>query len=98
MRDAGATIDLLRSTVLSEGGRGGRGGPGGRGGGGGIGGSGGMGSTCVDRDGHVSFVPGGSDGLRGSDGPRGTDGFDGRSGRPGQVTIVYESTTAAAGR
>lgn len=61
------------------------------------GGSGGMGTTCTDADGHVSFVPGGSDGSRGSDGPRGTDGFDGRPGDPGQVTIVYESTKAAAG-
>jgi hypothetical protein len=98
VRDARATIDLLRSTVLSKGGTGGRGGPGGRGGSGGSGGSGGMGTTCTDADGHVSFLPGGSDGFRGSDGPSGADGLDGRPGRPDQVTIGYESTAAAAGR
>ncbi len=57
-----------------------------------------MGTACTDPDGHVSFLSGGSDGSRGSDGASGTDGLDGKHGAPGQVTIVYESTTAAAGR
>ena len=83
---------LVRRAVLSEGGAGGQGGSGGSGGRGGQGGSGGMGTTCIDSDGHVSSLSGGSSGLSGSDGRSGFSGSPGASGSPGRVTLrVVES-------
>jgi hypothetical protein len=86
------TLDVLRGAVASEGGRGGPGGSGGRGGRGGRGGSGGMGTTCLDQDGHTTWLPSGSSGPSGQDGRDGGGGSPGPDGRPG--TVRFEQVLA----
>lgn len=78
---------LVSRTVASRGGAGGMGGNGGRGGRGGSGGSGGLGATCVDADGHTTFLSGGMAGFSGNDGRSGLSGMPGSPGRDGAVTV-----------
>lgn len=83
-------IEVLRTTVRSQGGSGGRGGEGGRGGDGGKGGRGGSSTACSDHRGGTSFLRGGLDGQDGMDGTSGFDGQRGPDGAAGPVTIMAE--------
>ena len=78
---------LVQKTVVSRGGSGGAGGSGGRGGRGGAGGTAGQGATCVDADGKITNLSGGSQGMSGSDARDGSSGMAGSDGQAGRVTV-----------
>lgn len=85
--NADELLAIVRRSVLSRGGSGGFGGSGGQGGRGGQGGQGGFGTTCVQGDGTVVMLAGGSQGASGTDGRSGIPGFAGAPGARGQVTV-----------